>query len=152
MLIRIMSESPSDQLVSAMRTLQIALDHHDAAISAAQKMARNDWRCLQFLIEDGPQSPRAIQERLGLTSGSVTALLDRLERRGFVARAPNPEDRRGLHIMPRAKAEALVHEAGDALSRVTSKLAQRWGPDRSYAAQQACLDLAKLVEWSAHRV
>ena len=135
-----------------MRKLQIALDSHDTAVSTAKNLARNDWRCLQFLIEDGPQSPRAIQWRLGLTSGSVTALLDRLEKRAFVQRRADPEDRRGLRIVPRAKAETLVSEAADPLMRVTSKLAQRWGEGRSEAAERACLDLAKLVEWSAHRV
>ena len=152
MLIRAMPESPSDQLVSAMRTLQKALDNHDAAVSAGRNLARNDWRCLHFLIEEGAQSPRSIQNRLGLTSGSVTALLDRLEKRDLLERCPDPADRRALRIVPRAKAERLVRDICDPLMRVTDKLAQRWGPDRSDAAQQACLDLAKLVEWSAHRV
>lgn len=152
MLIRTMSESATDQLLSAMRTLQIALDRHDAAISAAQNLARNDWRCLQFLTDAGPQSPRAIQRRLGLTSGTITALLDRLETRGFVERCAHPEDRRSLRIVPSAKAHALVSAAGDPLTRVTNKLAQRWGEGRSDATQQACLDLAKLVEWSAEKM
>jgi DNA-binding MarR family transcriptional regulator len=34
--------------------------------------------------------------RLGLTSGSVTALLDRLGKAGFVSRSQHPDDRRSL--------------------------------------------------------
>ena len=78
-----MTESPSFQLVDAMRTLQAALDHHDTAVSESQDLGRSDWRCLQILVNKGPQSPSVLQKRLGLTSGSVTALLDRLERRGL---------------------------------------------------------------------
>ncbi|MPR09410.1 MarR family transcriptional regulator [Microvirga tunisiensis] len=33
-----------------------------------------------------------------LTSGSGTALLDRLERAGFIRRIPNPDDRRSLLV------------------------------------------------------
>ncbi len=153
MLIRIgMTDSPQSSLVNAIRALQTALDHHDAAISTGQRLARNDWRCLQWLVEEGPQSPRGIQSRLGLTSGSVTALLDRLEKRNFIERWADPSDRRSLRIVPKSAAQDLVREASDPLDRVTSKLAERWGSDRSDAAGQACLDLAKLVEWSAQRV
>jgi DNA-binding MarR family transcriptional regulator len=39
-----------------------------------------------------------IGERLLLTSGSITSLLDTLERRGFVRREPHPDDRRKLLV------------------------------------------------------
>ncbi|MEM6585307.1 MAG: MarR family transcriptional regulator [Pseudomonadota bacterium] len=147
-----MTESPSFQLVDAMRALQAALDHHDSAVSESQDLGRSDWRCLQALVNKGPLSPSVLQKRLGLTSGSVTALLDRLERRGLIERHRDPADRRGLRIVPTQAAGRMVEAASDPLESVTSKLLERWGSDRSKAAGQACLDLAKLVEWSARRV
>ncbi len=35
---------------------------------------------------------------MGLTSGSATALLDRLEKAGYVHRIPNPDDRRSVLV------------------------------------------------------
>jgi len=43
-------------------------------------------------------SPKLIIGDLGLTSGSGTALLDRLEKAGYIRRLPNPDDRRGILV------------------------------------------------------
>lgn len=146
-----MSESPSNQLVNAMRALQKALDQHDARISAASSLGRNDWLCLRWLAQDGARSPGAIQRRLGLTSGSVTALLDRLEKRGLVRRCADLHDRRALRIESSAEGERLVREAARSLDQIMHRVTLRWGTDRSSATGQACLDLAKLVDWAAQR-
>lgn len=51
----------------------------------------------------GPLCPWQIGERLLVTRGTVTGLLDSLEKLGFVARAPHPEDRRMLEVELTAK-------------------------------------------------
>lgn len=43
-------------------------------------------------------SPTALSKRVRLTSGSMTALIDRLETLGYVARRPDPSDRRGILV------------------------------------------------------
>ncbi len=48
----------------------------------------------EHLRLDGPLTPKEVGERVGLSSGAVTRLLDRLEERGFTNRAPHPSDRR----------------------------------------------------------
>jgi DNA-binding MarR family transcriptional regulator len=53
---------------------------------------------LGLLYHSGPHTPSDIGQRLNLTSGSVTALLDRLEGAAFVSRTPNPDDRRSLLV------------------------------------------------------
>jgi DNA-binding MarR family transcriptional regulator len=50
----------------------------------------------EHLRLDGPLTPREVGDRVGLSSGAVTRLLDRLEERGFTRREPHPEDRRKL--------------------------------------------------------
>src|SRR5262245_13110674 len=40
-------------------------------------------------------TPTELARHRMMTSGGMTALLDRVERKGFVARSPNPADRRG---------------------------------------------------------
>ncbi|MEM9310701.1 MAG: MarR family transcriptional regulator [Pseudomonadota bacterium] len=146
-------ESPENvnvcDLVNALRALQTALDQRDTAISAAHQMARSDWRCLQWLRDNGPQSPSAIRHALGLTSGSVTALLDRMEARGLVERCADPRDRRALRIALCDAATDLLDRTDAPLAQVADKLAVRWGTERMLAAERACLDLAKLVAWVA---
>ena len=69
-------------------------------------MPRGD--ALEHLEADGPLTQRDIGERLSLTSGAVTMLVDRLERAGWVHRRPHPGDRRYvlIELLPRAAAAA----------------------------------------------
>ena len=63
-------------------------------------------------IVDGagqPLEPSVIAERLLVTTGSMTSLLDNLEKRGLVRRQPHPEDRRKLLIEITPAAQAIVN-------------------------------------------
>ena len=57
-----------------------------------------------------PLEPSVIAERLVVTTGSMTSLLDNLEKRGLVRRLPHPEDRRKLFIDITADAQAIIDE------------------------------------------
>jgi DNA-binding MarR family transcriptional regulator len=68
---------------------------------ADQGLTVEDWSVLNKLHQAGPSfslSPGQLARRLELTSGAMTARLDRLEEAGFVRRSPDPVDRRGLKI------------------------------------------------------
>ncbi|MEO0434764.1 MAG: MarR family transcriptional regulator [Cyanobacteria bacterium J06656_5] len=84
-------------LILASRRIHSAIDIIDYGISERLGIHRNDLRALN-LLEDGPLTPRVIGESIGLTSGSVTALIDRLERAGYVERRPSETDRRSIEI------------------------------------------------------
>ena len=65
----------------------------DYRLSATAKMA------LAVIEGAGePLEPSVIAERLIITSGSMTSMLDTLERRGLVRRMPHPADRRKLLV------------------------------------------------------
>ncbi len=57
---------------------------------------------------ESPLTPSEIGERILLPSASITSTLDVLERRGWVQRVPNPEDRRSvlIEITPEGRATA----------------------------------------------
>lgn len=147
-----MAVGESSELLNAMRALHAALEQHDAAISAAHGIGRSDWRCLQMLAHEGPQSPGNLQRALGLTSGSVTALLDRLEKRGFLKRRRHATDRRGVVVEACGAGHDVLTNAGTPLYGITQKLADRWGEERVGASARTCLDLARLVEWASKTV
>lgn len=89
-------KSPPDRAVDLIRCgrgIHAALDRIDEAMERALDINRSDLRCLN-LLEHGPLTPTEIGRRLELTSGSVTALVDRLADRGLVARRPAEHDRR----------------------------------------------------------
>jgi DNA-binding MarR family transcriptional regulator len=57
-----------------------------------------------------PLEPSVIAERLIITSGSMTSMLDTLERRALVRRMPHPEDRRKLLVDVTDEARAILDE------------------------------------------
>ncbi|MBA3728944.1 MAG: MarR family transcriptional regulator [Actinobacteria bacterium] len=66
-----------------------------------------------LLIIDGagePLPPHVIGERRLVTRGTVTGLLDTLERRGLVRRLPHPDDRRMLLVDVTDQARTLVRK------------------------------------------
>lgn len=56
-----------------------------------------DYRCLLFLM-DGPKTAGELAEMSGLTTGSITAVITRLEKRAFIRRGSDRSDRRKVII------------------------------------------------------
>lgn len=68
------------------------------AIRAKLGLNITESECLSFLSINGVSTPTQLAHFTGLTTGSITILLDRLEKSGFIKRTPNPKDRRGVLI------------------------------------------------------
>lgn len=64
-------------------------------------------------------TPTELGRRLSLSSGAITALVDRLERDGHVERRPNPADRRSSVVLPVPEG---LEEAGRHLLPVAAAL------------------------------
>ncbi|MBO0903107.1 MarR family winged helix-turn-helix transcriptional regulator [Jiella sonneratiae] len=84
----------------------------DRELAARHGLALTDLMCLGLLDEStAPVSPKTIAEHVDLSTGATTALIDRLEREGFIERQPNPADRRGvIVVLVAAKAGAVLDE------------------------------------------
>jgi len=54
----------------------------------------SDFGVIEMLLHKGPQPVNEIGRRIGLTSGAITAAVDRLESSGLVRREAHPTDRR----------------------------------------------------------
>jgi MarR family transcriptional regulator, 2-MHQ and catechol-resistance regulon repressor len=65
----------------------------------------SDFAALEALLHKGPLTITEIQAKVLLATGSMTAAVDRLERKGLLMRRPNPSDRRAklLELTPKGK-------------------------------------------------
>jgi DNA-binding MarR family transcriptional regulator len=61
-----------------------------------------DLYCLLLLNDDGPASAGQLAEVLGLTTGAITGVVDRLAAAGFVVRESDASDRRRVIVRPLA--------------------------------------------------
>ena len=68
-----------------------------------------DMECLGYLLSKRISTPTELAKYTGLSSGATTAMLDRLEKGGFIERRPNPDDRRGtLIVLAKSGAEKVA--------------------------------------------
>lgn len=65
-------------------------------------------RALVLVSDTGYSTPTEVAGFLGLTSGAVTNMIDRLTGRGVLERRPNPADRRGSLLALTPAGEAVV--------------------------------------------
>ena len=89
---------------------QSAVDDADREAARILGVNRTDMRCLELLLSSEGLSPRELGQRLGLTTGSVTAMLDRLERLDFLARNQHPDDGRKSVVTITAQGASRCYE------------------------------------------
>src|SRR5215468_5483574 len=77
---------------------QLSLLNH--RVSGRLDLKDVDLECLDLIAIHGPLSPSALARHAGLHPATVTGILDRLERGGWVARDRDPADRRGVVVRP----------------------------------------------------
>lgn len=99
--------SPEELTVLSNRFSNATVQYHQAA---AEKFGLNatDMKMLPLLDSNNMMSAGDIGAHLGLTSGAVTSVIDRLARIGLVRRVPHKDDRRKVmvELVPEAIAEA----------------------------------------------
>ncbi|MEN3583312.1 MarR family winged helix-turn-helix transcriptional regulator [Streptomyces sp. ZYX-F-203] len=77
----------------------------------------------------GPMTPGRLGRRLGLTSGAVTACLDRLERAGHVRRVRARDDRRVVHLHYATAGRRLARDYFMPMARSTDAVRERFAPE-----------------------
>ncbi len=81
-----------------LRRFAMERDRWIAGLCRRVGATRSDYDALEALDALGPMTPGELGDRLSLTSGSVTALLGRLEGLGWARRDPHPDDRRKVIV------------------------------------------------------
>jgi DNA-binding MarR family transcriptional regulator len=76
----------------------LARDQMRTALASGARISPADLDALEHLEAAGPLTQRQLGDRLALTSGAITMLVDRLERGGWVRRRRHPTDRRSVLV------------------------------------------------------
>ena len=92
------SEDELVKLLSAYHFLEGQNFRMETRLSAQLGLGIPDMRVLLFLDATCDATPKDVGAKVEQTSGSITALLDRLENSGHMVRRPHPTDRRRLTL------------------------------------------------------
>jgi DNA-binding MarR family transcriptional regulator len=69
------------------------------AVAARVSANPTDLQCLNLLTLQGPMTPSRLAEAMAITKGgAITAMVDRLEKAGYVRRTRDPRDRRQVLV------------------------------------------------------
>jgi DNA-binding MarR family transcriptional regulator len=103
------SSPPQQNLSDLVREYTSAVLRHAGATAKRMSLETSELAALEHLQAAGPMIQKHLGERLSISPGAVTAMIDRLESRGYAERIPNPEDRRSaLVLITKAGLEASL--------------------------------------------
>ncbi|MBC7552309.1 MAG: MarR family transcriptional regulator [Cellulomonas sp.] len=115
-------------VANAVRHLILAGDQFRSAFASQLRINVTELTALGYLIESGEPTPKRLAQLLGITTGSVTGMVDHLEAIGLIIRVPNPVDRRSILVHPTLAAVAAMRGVYDqyhaALARALESGAQ----------------------------
>jgi len=91
----------SERVGWAIQRYQAAVNDFDREVARLLHVSELELRCLEIVLQsDEGTSPRELADQLGITTGSMTTMTDRLSARGYLSRTPHPSD--GRKILVRA--------------------------------------------------
>jgi DNA-binding MarR family transcriptional regulator len=97
------------ELKEAIRDARVQLSVLNHQVGSRVEVKDVDFDCLDLVSIHGPVSPTALAKLAGLHPATMTGILDRLERGGWIVRDRDASDRRAvtIRVLPDRNAEVL---------------------------------------------
>ena len=114
-------EASIESMAGVMREFMARAVLFQDAVARHGGINSTDMQAVSLLMTEGPATPGELAERTGLTAGgAITAVVDRLERAGYVTRERDANDRRKVIVT--ARVDTVLAKVGPIYQRV----GQRW--------------------------
>jgi DNA-binding MarR family transcriptional regulator len=88
----------SRAIKEGLRDVGTQLTRLNHGVGGRLDLKASDLECLDVIVQHGPLSPTALARRTRQHPATLTGILDRLERGGWIARDRDPADRRGVVV------------------------------------------------------
>lgn len=127
-------ESVGCWIVSTANAVKRALD---AELQRAGITSRQ-WEILATIACEGERSQNEIGEQLGIEAPTLSGLVDRMERDGWIERVRCPEDGRRRRLRPTEKAESVWSRCVECCHRVRAAATRGLDEDRLRDLRETC--------------
>lgn len=125
-----------------------AVEQVDRDSIAQTGLQLSEFAILEVLLHKGPQPINTIGEKVLLTSGSMTAAVNRLEKKGLVKRLRAPSDGRSFHIHLTERGTAVIQQAFEQHRHNLEKIVY----DLDNAERSALVRLLKKIGYQAEQL
>ncbi len=119
-----------DTVVRALRRVNVQGSLFGQTIAIRLGLSESDVEALEMLMDTGAATAGRLADVMGLTTGAVTRMVDRLEQAGYVRRVADPADRRRVVVEPVPERVAQVRELVDAVAGAAAREIGRYSPDQ----------------------
>ena len=131
------------------RTGDMLIGLHNQQVWEDHRLSATAKQALAVIEGAGePLEPGVVAERLIITTGSMTSLLDTLEKRGLIIRMAHPRDRRRLLVDITTEGVAIVNEFLPSFHRREKVIVEE---ALTEAQQRRLLELLALIQDAARR-
>lgn len=112
----------------SLRELSIQLSLLNHQVGAHMDLRDVDFYCLDLINRCGPLSPSALAHRAALHPATLTGILDRLQRGGWITRDRDPEghDRRAVTLRPLHSRNAELFRLYESMNAAVERICARY--------------------------
>jgi DNA-binding MarR family transcriptional regulator len=138
-----MNRDSIDAVLRSLRRVNLQGSLFGQTVAVRFGLTESDIEAIEVLIDTGAATAGRLSELMGLSTGAVTRVIDRLEQAGYVRRVPDPADRRRVIV------EAVPDKIA-AVQATLSRIGQAGATEISHytEAQLALIDdfLSRMAE------
>jgi MarR family transcriptional regulator, 2-MHQ and catechol-resistance regulon repressor len=127
------------RLIRVMRNMLKALFGSLECDIDSYGLSMESFQILEFLYNKGPHPIQKISDTFSIPSGSITYVVDKLEKKGFVERLPIPGDRRKTNV-------TLTGEGRSYFDHIFPKHAQTISNNLCFVTDEEKLELIELLK------
>jgi len=113
----------------ALRDLSVELSLLNQRVSGHLDLKGTDLQCLDLIDRHGPLSPSMLARLAGLHPATMTGVIDRLERGGWILRERDPADRRGVVLQPVPGRRADILRLASGMNAELAKICADYSSD-----------------------
>ena len=127
-----MEEPPTatpGRVAAELRALDASLDLLDEGVAETFGIKRGDLRAMEVVSRRGRLTAGQLAEELGVTTGAITGLIDRMEEMGYFQREDDPSDRRKVVVLLTPKAKTRERRAFERLGKDMQQMLSSYQAD-----------------------
>jgi DNA-binding MarR family transcriptional regulator len=141
-----------EKVVRALRRVNFQGSIFGQSVAIRLGLSESDIDALELLIDTGAATAGKLSEVMGLTSGAVTRVIDRLEQAGYVRRTSDPADRRRVVVEVVPERVATVQSLLESLERASAEEVDRYTADQLALIGDFLSRMADLTQTEAARL
>src|SRR3954451_11594591 len=93
-----MDRTQIDSVIRSLRRVNLQGSFFGQTVAIRFGLSESDVEALELLLDTGAATAGRLSELMGLSTGAVTRVIDRLEQAGYVRRVPDSTDRRRVVV------------------------------------------------------